>query len=264
MTQNYNSGKSIRIGDTVPDFTTLSTFGTFNFHRYIRDSWCLFFSHPADFTPVCTTELGTLAVDMAEWTQRGVRLVGLSIGSPKEHLEWLKDLRALYPLPSPLPSESSVDASLANWPYPIIADESGDVASLFGMLDSPNPDLSNMIRVSMTKFIPVTVRAVFLIDPAQRVRATWSYPASCGRNWKEVLRVVDSIQLSDQKKIATPVNWVQGEEVIVRYDVSDEEAKTLFPGGFRTVTPYLRYTACPTLDSTLPPSALPPVKKASP
>ncbi len=219
--------RPLRLGDIAPDFTATTTWGTLNFHRFIGNSWVLFFSHPADFTPVCTTEIGELARRVDEWKARNVKLLGISIGSVEEHLKWIEDMKSIYKIEG-------------DFPFPMVADDIGMVASLYGMVDSPNHDPTNVRRYSLIH-MPLTVRSVFIIDPSRRIRAIWTYPASTGRNLDEMLRVLDSIQLTDRAKISTPVNWVPGDEVIIRQDVTPEEANILFPNS-RKLTPYLIYT----------------------
>lgn len=224
---NMSTPKSLRLGDTAPDFTALSTNGPLNLHRYIGGSWVLFFSHPADFTPVCTTELGSMAVRINEFQSRNVKLLGISIGNLDEHVNWIKDMKTIYSIED-------------DFPFPIVADDIGMVASLYGMIDSPTHDPTNIRRYSLIH-IPLTVRSVFIIDPNKRIRAIWSYPAAIGRNIDEIIRVLDSLQLVDQSKVVTPVNWKPQDEVIIRPDVTDEEANTMFPN-FRKITQYLRLT----------------------
>lgn len=227
---NPQPARPLRLGDVAPDFTAISTMGHISFHRHIRDSWALLFSHPADFTPVCTTELGLIAQNMKEWSDRNVRLVGISIGSVEEHNRWIEDLKAIYRIEG-------------EFPFPIIADDVGLVASLYGMVDTPSHDPINVRRYSLLH-MPLTVRSVFVIDPSKRIRAIWTYPASTGRCMDEMLRVVDSLQLTDRFKVSTPADWKPGSDVIVRHDVSPEECALLFPEA-KTLLPYLRVTPLP-------------------
>lgn len=239
MNESFLKQNYLRLGDQVPDFTHDSTHGKIHFYSYLNNSWLLFFSHPADFTPVCTTELSAFVKELPEWNKRNVKLLGLSINSLKDHSEWVKDIQSLH--------YSSCLSQIDTFPFPIIADENGDIASLFGMLDGPlltTTSNQNSNSDSKIRKIPLTVRSVFLIDPLKRVRAIWTYPASTGRNTAELLRVTDSIQLSDKMKIATPVNWNAPEDLIIRVDVTDKEASELFPN-YKTILPYLRTTTYP-------------------
>ncbi|OZJ03892.1 hypothetical protein BZG36_03956 [Bifiguratus adelaidae] len=215
--------KSLRLGSTAPDFTVETTKGKINFHEFIGDNWVILFSHPADFTPVCTTELGLVAALSEEWKARGVKPIGLSANGLGEHEKWIKDINDI----------SNVDLD-----FPIIADADRQVAALYDMLDYQ--DITNVDA----KGIPFTVRSVFIIDPKKTIRLTLSYPASTGRNFDEILRVIDSLQLGDKHKITTPGNWKKGDDVIIHPSVSNEQAETMFPG-YRTVRPYLRLTKSP-------------------
>jgi len=203
---------SLQLGDTAPDFTADSTEGEIHFHDWLDDSWVMFFSHPADFTPVCTTELGELANRKAEFDKRGVKLLGLSVDPVDSHKRWMKDVE-------------EVKGTGLN--YPLLADPDRKVAELYGMIH-PKADPK------------VTVRSVFFIDPKKTIRLTMTYPPSAGRNVDELLRVIDSLQLADREKVATPVDWKPGQEVIIAPSVSDDEAKKLFPQGWKTLKPYLR------------------------
>lgn len=215
-------GATMQLGDPAPDFTAPSTLSSepLHFHKWLSTSWCILFSHPADFTPVCTTELGAVARLVPAFQQRNCKVLALSIDPLESHIEWSKDI------------EETQDVKVA---FPIIADD-GTVAKLYGMLDNPLHDSTNM-----RNGLPLTVRTVFIIDPRKRVRLMLAYPAAVGRNFSEILRTLDALQLADQRMIATPADWNPGDEVIVRFDLSDEEAKKEF-GSFRTVKPYLRYT----------------------
>lgn len=203
---------ALQLGDTAPDFSADSTAGKIEFHKWAGNSWVLFFSHPADFTPVCTTELGELAKRKAEFDKRNVKLLGLSVDPVDSHERWAKDIE-------------DVRGTALN--YPLLADPGRNVAELYGMIH-PKADPK------------VTVRSVFVIDPKKVIRLTMTYPPSAGRNVDELLRVIDSLQLSDQEKLATPVDWRPGEEAIIVPSLPDEEAKKLFPGGWKTIKPYLR------------------------
>ena len=203
---------SLRLGDIAPDFQAESTLGHISFHEWIGDSWALFFSHPADFTPVCTTELGKTALLNGEFTKRGVKAIAISVDSLESHNKWVPDIEEV----------NSVDMN-----FPIIADPEKTVALLYDMI---HPNASEK----------ATVRSVFIIGPDKKIKLTITYPASTGRNFDEVLRVIDSLQLTAKFKVATPANWKDGNDVIIGAAVTDEEAKTLFPGGWKTVKPYLR------------------------
>ncbi|KAF8928984.1 thioredoxin-like protein [Dissophora ornata] len=214
----------LRLGSTAPDFEAETTQGKINFHNFIGDSWVVLFSHPADFTPVCTTELGEVARLKDEWEARNVKVIGLSANGLDSHQDWIKDINEV----------NSVDLK-----FPIIADADRKISTLYDMLDYQ--DLTNLDN----KGIPFTIRSVFVIDPKKSIRLTLSYPASTGRNFDEILRVVDSLQLGDKNRITTPSNWQKGGKVIVHPSVSNDEAAKIFPG-FETVTPYLRFTTLPT------------------
>lgn len=211
----------IRIGSQAPNFTAATTAGEVDFHSYIGDNWVVLFSHPADFTPVCTTELGAFAKLEPEFTKRGVKLIGLSTEGVESHKAWIKDIE-------------DVATGGIKFSYPIIADASKEVAFKYDMLSEQE---FNNINSGM---VP-TVRSVFIIDPKKTVRLILTYPASTGRNSAEVLRVVDALQLSDKKGIATPIDWTVGEDVIIPPTVTDEQAKAKF-GDFITLKPYLRTT----------------------
>jgi len=211
---------SVRIGDSAPDFTAETTNGSVKFHEWLGSSWGILFSHPADFTPVCTTELGELARIEPELTKRNVKVIAISIDPLEDHRAWIKDINEV----------NNVEVK-----YPIIADPERKVAHLYGMLDQTHlDDRTNL---------PLTVRAVYIIDPNKRIRLIIIYPASTGRNFEEIIRVVDSLQLSS-KQVTTPANWKQGDDVIVHPAVEDAKAKELF-GDFRTLKPYLRLTKQP-------------------
>jgi alkyl hydroperoxide reductase subunit AhpC len=216
----------LRIGSRAPDFTAATTQGTIQFHRWIGDSWCVLFSHPKDFTPVCTTELGYLAGLQPEFARRNCKIIGLSVDSVDDHNRWSQDIKdATGHLPS----------------YPMIADSDLAVAKLYGML----PEDAGNTAKGRTAADNLTVRTVFVIGPDKQVKAMISYPMSTGRNFDEVLRVIDSAQLTAKHKVATPVNWKQGEDVIIVPAVSDDEAKLKFPGGWKAPKPYLRIVPQP-------------------
>lgn len=208
---------SIQLGDIAPDFTQESTEGTINFHEWIGDSWTILFSHPKDFTPVCTTELGEVARLKDEFAKRNVKVIALSVDGLEDHKSWSGD----------------IEETTGQKPnYPILADVDRKVSNLYGMIH-PNADDT------------LTVRSVFIIDNNKKVRLILTYPASTGRNFREILRTIDSLQLTDDYKVATPVNWEQGDDVIIVPSVSDEEAKKMFPQGWEAKKPYLRFTRQP-------------------
>lgn len=208
---------SLRLGDTAPDFTQESTEGPIHFYDYVGDSWALLFSHPRDFTPVCTTELGSLGARLDEFKKRGVKVIGLSIDPLEDHKKWVSDIE-------------ETQGSSCN--FPILADADRRVAVAYDMI---HPNADNVF----------TVRSVFIIDPAKKVRLIQTYPASTGRNVDELLRVIDALQLADKHKVVTPANWKDGDDVIIAPSVSDEEAKKQFPKGWVTHKPYLRTTPQP-------------------
>lgn len=210
---------ALQLGDVVPDFEAPSTEGPIKFHEYLGDSWGILFSHPKNFTPVCTTELGEVSKLKPEFEKRNTKVVGLSVDQLSSHEEWAKDIE-------------ETQGSTLN--FPLIADEDRHVANLFGMI---HPNASNT----------VTVRSVFIIDPQKKLRLTITYPASTGRNFNEILRVLDSLQLTDAYSVATPVNWNDGDDVIVLATLSDEEAAAKFPKGFKKLKSYLRITPQPNL-----------------
>jgi len=211
---------SLRLGSIAPNFDAQTTTGPINFHKWIGDQWAILFSHPEDYTPVCTTELAALAKYQPEFTKRGVKLIGLSANTVEQHGGWINDI---------------AEISGCALTFPIIGDKERKVAFAYNMLDYQ--DTTNVD----SKGIAFTIRSVFIIDPKKTIRLIASYPASTGRNTAELLRVVDSLQSGDKHRITTPVNWKPGEDVIVHPSVSNEEAKALFPK-FRIVKPYLRYT----------------------
>ncbi|VVS98946.1 peroxiredoxin [Erythrobacter sp. EC-HK427] len=205
---------SLHIGDTAPNFTVATTTGEITLHEWSGDSWVFFFSHPADFTPVCTTEMGMTAKLAAEFERRNCKPLGLSTDTVEEHLEWVKDV------------DETQGVTLQ---FPIVADPDLEIAKLYDMI---HPDQSET----------AAVRSVFIIDPADKIRLIMTYPMSVGRNFDEILRVIDSLQTGDRAGIATPANWRPGDEVIIPPSVSDEDAKAKFPQGFTTIKPYLRTT----------------------
>ena len=208
---------SLRLGDTAPDFTQDSTEGPLHFYEWAGNSWVVLFSHPKDYSPVCTTELGLVAKMKPEFAKRGVKVIGLSVDPADSHRGWSKDI------------EETQGAKLN---FPLIADHDRKVSDLYGMI---HPNANDTL----------TVRSVFVIDPNKKVRLTLTYPASTGRNFDELLRVIDSLQLTDKHKVATPGNWRHGEDVIIVPSISNEEAKQLFPKGFKEQKPYLRTTPHP-------------------
>lgn len=217
---------ALHIGDVAPDFTANTTQGRINFHEWIGDGWAILFSHPKDFTPVCTTELGYMAGLKPEFDKRNTKLIGLSCDSVEDHNEWVKDIEETQGHP-------------VN--YPIIDGSDLSVAKAYDMI---HPNASGDAK-SRTAVDNQTVRSVFIIGPDKRVKATLTYPMSSGRNFDEVLRLLDSIQLTAKHQVATPVNWKPGEDVIVPPSVSDEAAKEKYPDGFRKLKPYLRYVQQP-------------------
>ncbi|MEO6098679.1 MAG: peroxiredoxin [Fibrobacteria bacterium] len=209
---------NLTLGSIAPDFTQNSSQGKLHFYDYIEGKWALFFSHPADFTPVCTTELGMTAKLKSEFAKRNTKVLALSVDSEESHKRWIPDIQETQ--------DCQVD-------YPIIADEDKSVSILYGMFQPLAND----------KF---TVRSVFFIDPGKKIRAIITYPASTGRNFQEILRVIDSLQLTDGYKVATPVNWKDGEDVVIAPALQDpEDLKTRFPKGYRIIRPYLRMTPQP-------------------
>ncbi|KAK3516603.1 hypothetical protein QTP70_021933 [Hemibagrus guttatus] len=220
----------VLLGDVFPNFEANTTIGKIKFHDFLGDSWGILFSHPRDFTPVCTTELASAARLSNEFKKRDVKMIALSIDSVADHCAWSKDVMALH-------SEAAANPL----PFPIIADDKRELSVLLGMLDPDERDKDGM---------PLTARCVFVIGPDKRLKLSILYPATTGRNFTEILRVIDSLQLTANKKVATPVDWKPGEEVMVIPSLSDEEAKKLFPAGFTTKElpsgkKYLRYTPQP-------------------
>jgi len=203
---------SVRLGDTAPDFTAQTTEGELNFHEWLGDSWGVLFSHPKDFTPVCTTELGLVAKLKPEFDKRNVKVIGLSVDSIENHGKWAADIE-------------ETQGTAVN--FPVIGDADKKVSDLYDMI---HPNANDTL----------TVRSVFIIGPDKKVKLNITYPASTGRNFNEILRVIDSLQLTSKFKVATPGNWEDGDDVIIGSAVTNEEAETLFPGGWTTVKPYLR------------------------
>ena len=217
---------SLRINDIAPDFTADTTYGTLQFHEWIGDSWVVLFSHPKDFTPVCTTELGYMARLEPEFKKRNTKIIGLSVDPVESHLRWEKDIE---------------ETQGCNVNYPMIGDPNLEIAKLYDMLPATEVGQAE----SRTAATNQTVRSVFIIGPDKKIKLILTYPMSTGRNFNEILRVLDSMQLTAQHKVATPVNWEDGEDVIILASVSDEEAKTKFPEGWKTVKPYLRVVPQP-------------------
>ena len=211
---------TIRLGDVAPDFTAKSTEGDINFHEWLGDSWGILFSHPADYTPVCTTELGTVAKYKSEFDKRNVKVVALSVDGIKSHHDWIKDI-------------NETQNTTVN--FPIIADEDRKVSELYDMI---HPNAS-------AKF---TVRSVFVIGSDKTIKLIITYPASTGRNFDELLRVIDSLQLTAYEKVATPANWQNGDDCVIVPSVTKEEIPELFPKGYKEVKPYLRITPQPNLN----------------
>jgi len=210
---------SLQLGDTAPDFTAETTEGKINFYDFLGDNWGVIFSHPADYTPVCTTELGRTAQLQKEFDKRGVKVIAVSVDPLDKHLGWKNDIN---------------QTQNCNVEFPIIADEDRKVANLYGMI---HPNASTT----------ATVRSLFIIGPDKKIKLMLTYPASTGRNFTEVLRVIDSLQLTANHSVSTPADWNSGEDVIISPAISTEDAKTRFPKGVREVKPYLRYTPQPEL-----------------
>jgi len=217
---------ALQLGDVAPDFEADTTEGRIKFHDWIGDSWAVLFSHPKDFTPVCTTELGYMASIEPEFAKRGVKIIGLSIDPLDRHEEWAKDIE-------------DTQGTAPN--YPIIGDTDFNVARLYGMLPA---DVSGNVE-DRTPVDNQTVRNVFVIGPDKKIKLILVYPMTTGRNFDEVLRVIDSMQLTAKHKVATPVNWKNGEDVIIAGSVSDEDAKKQYPGGWKSPKPYIRIVPQP-------------------
>jgi len=217
---------SIRLNDIAPDFQAETTEGTINFHNWIGDGWAILFSHPKDFTPVCTTELGYMAKLAPEFMQRNCKVIGLSVDPVGRHAEWAKDIE-------------ETQGYAVN--YPMIGDPDLAIAKLYDMLPADEPGTSE----GRTAATNQTVRSVFVVGPDKKIKLMLTYPMATGRNFDEILRVLDSLQLTAGYKVATPVNWKNGEDVIIVPAVSDDEAKERFPNGWKTLKPYLRIVAQP-------------------
>jgi len=209
---------TLRLGDPAPDFTQESTDGPIHFSEWKGDSWAILFSHPADFTPVCTTELGMVARLKPEFDKRNVKAIGLSVDPLESHVKWVGDI-------------AETQGTALN--FPLLADADRKVAQLYDMLPAESAGTT-------------TVRSVFVVDPKGNIRLTLTYPASTGRNFDEILRVIDSLQLTDGSRVATPVNWNPGDDCVILPAITNEEADKLFPKGYRVVKPYLRLTPDPT------------------
>jgi alkyl hydroperoxide reductase subunit AhpC len=217
---------ALSLGDTAPDFEADSTQGRIKFHDWIGDSWAVLFSHPKDFTPVCTTELGYMARIEPEFKRRGVKIIGLSVDPTEKHSDWIKDIE---------------ETQKATVEYPIIADHDFEVAKAYGMLPA---DTSGDVA-SRTPADNQTVRNVFVIGPDKKIKLILVYPMSTGRNFDEVLRVIDSLQLTAKHQVSTPVNWNPGDDVIISGSVSDDKAKEMFPEGWESPKPYIRIVKDP-------------------
>lgn len=216
----------LRIGDSAPNFSAQTTQGTIDFHEWIGDGWAVLFSHPKDFTPVCTTELGYMAKLKSEFDKRGCKIIGLSVDSVDDHSAWSKD----------------IEEATGHAPnYPLIGDVNLKVAKLYDMI---HPDADENAK-SRTAADNATIRSVFVIGPDKKIKLMITYPMTTGRNFDEVLRVLDSMQLTAKHKVATPVNWKSGEDVIIVPAVSDDEAKQKFPAGWKAPKPYMRIVAQP-------------------
>ena len=217
---------SLRINDTAPDFTAESTEGTINFHDWIGDGWALLFSHPKDFTPVCTTELGAVAALKPDFEKRGCKIIGISVDGVSDHERWSKDIEASQ-------------GHAVN--YPLIGDPSLEVVKLYDMLPADAGDSSE----GRTAADNATARSIFIIGPDKKIKVTLTYPMTTGRNFHEILRILDSCQLTAKEQVATPANWVQGDDVIIVPSVSDEAAKEKYPDGWESPLPYIRLVKQP-------------------
>jgi alkyl hydroperoxide reductase subunit AhpC len=217
---------SLRINDEAPNFKAKTTQGEIEFHKWIGDGWAILFSHPKDFTPVCTTELGYMAKLEPEFRKRNCKIIGLSVDPVDNHEKWAKDIE---------------ETQGAKVNYPMIGDSDLNVAKLYNMLPAAEAGTSE----GRTAATNATVRSVFIIGPDKKIKLMLTYPMTTGRNFDEILRVLDSMQLTGKHKVATPVNWKDGDDVIIVPAVSDEEAKKMFPGGWKTLKPYLRLTKQP-------------------
>ncbi len=208
---------SLRLGDTAPDFSAETTEGVINFHEWLGDSWGMIFSHPADFTPVCTTELGKTALLKGEFEKKGVKVIAVSVDDLESHMKWISDIE---------------EVNNVKMNFPIIADSSRQVAEMYDMIHPNSSEKS-------------TVRSVFIIGPDKKIKLSLTYPPSTGRNFQELLRVIDSLQLTANHKVATPADWQDGDDTIILPSVSNEDAKVMFTKGVTEVKPYLRYTPQP-------------------
>lgn len=208
---------SLLIGDTAPNFKANTTKGKIDFHEFIGDNWCILFSHPASFTPVCTTELGRAANLELEFKKRNVKIISISVDQTEDQIKWIEDIN---------------ETQNSNLEFPLISDSNRKISNLYGMI---HPNASDTM----------TVRNVFIIDPSKKIRLTLAYPASTGRNFVELLRVIDSLQLTSNHKVATPVDWKDGEDTIILPAIKDEEISNLFPKGHTAIKPYLRTTPQP-------------------
>ena len=217
---------ALRINDTAPNFTAETTQGPIDFHQWIGDKWAILFSHPKDFTPVCTTELGYMAKIEPEFTKRGVKLIGLSVDPSESHARWLDDIE---------------ETQGAKVNYPIIADHDLKVAKHYEMLPAEEPGTSE----GRTPATNQTVRTVYVVGPDKKIKLLLAYPMTTGRNFDEILRVIDLLQLTVKHKVATPVNWKPGEDIIISGAVSDDEAKKVWPEGWRSPKPYIRIAKQP-------------------
>ncbi|WP_431478127.1 peroxiredoxin [Massilia eburnea] len=217
---------SLRINDTAPNFKAQTTKGQIDFHEWIGDQWAVLFSHPKDFTPVCTTELGYMAKIEPEFTKRNTKIIGLSIDPVENHSKWASDIE---------------ETQGAKVNYPMIGDTDLQVAKLYNMLPAEEAGTSD----GRTAATNATVRSVFIVGPDKKIKLMLTYPMTTGRNFDEILRVLDSMQLTAKHKVATPVNWKDGEDVIIAGSVSDDDAKNLFPGGWKAPKPYLRIVKQP-------------------
>jgi thioredoxin-dependent peroxiredoxin len=217
---------ALQLGDTAPDFTAQTTEGTIHFHDWLGDSWAVLFSHPRDFTPICTTELGYMAKIKPEFDRRNVKIIGLSVDPLENHAKWADDI-------------AETQGTAPN--YPMIGDSDFNVSKLYGML----PESTSGDPTTRTPADNQTVRNVFVIGPDKKVKLILVYPMTTGRNFDEVLRVIDSLQLTANHKVATPVNWKQGEDVIIAGSVSDEDAKKTYPDGWKSPKPYIRIVPAP-------------------
>jgi len=225
------SFKMVNLGDLFPNFKADTTIGEIEFHKWIEGSWAMLCSHPADFTPVCTTELGRMAELIGEFQKRSIKVIALSCNDVRSHKEWIGDIQKY----------SNLASGDSEFPYPIISDETRELAVQLGMVDPQEKDKDGL---------PLTCRAVFIIGPDKRLKLSLLYPATTGRNFTEILRVIDSLQLTSEKKVATPVDWKQGEDCMVVPAVKDEELENLFPKGVKKIPvpsgkPYLRSTPHP-------------------